>query len=99
MKQSKLITDEVRMVLLPFDTTPNNPVALIKWVAPWLNWTWYPVEFDGDDVLFGLDGSALETGYFNLSEVESLRGPWWARVERDEHFRPTRFSELYAQYI
>ena len=97
MKENKLMTDEVRGVLLPLYSTQDddNPLALVKFFTPWTNWTWYPIEFDGEDTFFGLvDGLEVELGYFSLSELESLRGPGGLKVERDLYFEPTRLIEV-----
>lgn len=69
--------------------------ARVKWFTPWTNWTWYAVEYDGEDRCFGLvSGFEVELGYFLLSELASVRGPGGLRIERDEHFQPARVSVL-----
>ena len=94
----KLLTKEIRQRLPGLYTTENekDPVVQVKFFAPSMNWTWYVTEFDGDDVLFGrVEGFEREWGYFNLSELESLRGPGGVpAVERDLHFKPTRITGL-----
>ena len=94
----ELLTSEIRRRLPALYATEHerDPVAQVKFFSPWLNWTWYVTEFDGDDVLFGrVEGFEREWGYFNLSELESLRGPGGVRaVERDMHFKPTQISGL-----
>ena len=72
-----------------------DPVAQVKFFTPWTSWTWYATEFDGDDLFFGLvDGQEKELGYFSLKELESLKGPYGLKIERDRYFRPARLSEL-----
>lgn len=39
-------------------------------------------------------GCAAELGYFSLAELESVRGPFGLRIERDIHFAPKPFSEV-----
>jgi len=59
----------------------------VKFFAPWTNWTWYATEFDGVDTFFGLVvGHETELGYFRLSDLEKIRGPWGLRIERDRNF-------------
>jgi len=66
-----------------------------KFFTPWTGWTWYAIEFDGDDLCFGLvDGHELELGYFSLSELESIRGPGGLKIERDRNFEPIRLQKL-----
>jgi len=96
----KLLTKDIRQRLPELYATENeeDPIVHVKFFSPWLNWTWYVTEFDGDDVLFGrVEGFEREWGYFNLSELESLRGPCGVpAVERDLDFEPRPVSELVA---
>ncbi len=59
-------------------------------------WTWYVLEFDGEDTFFGLvDGLEVELGYFSLSELESLRGLLGEpAVERDLYFKQCKLSNV-----
>ncbi len=54
------------------------------------------LEFDGTDIFFGLvDGFVAELGYFSLSELESVRGPFGVpAIERDVHFKPCTLSQV-----
>jgi hypothetical protein len=97
----KLMTKEIQK---KFETKPigsGESVGLdsevvVKFFTPWANWTWYATEFDGKDEFFGLvDGFEKELGYFYLSELESLSGPFGMKVERDLHFGNKKLSELY----
>lgn len=93
----KLVTNEVKTVLPALYATENDgdPVARVKFFAPWCGWTWYAVESDGEDLCFGLVvGFETELGYFSLKELEELRGPGGLRIERDLYFEPTRLSVL-----
>ncbi len=93
----RLLTQELRRKLPQLYTTEHekDPVAVVKFFTPWTDWTWYAVEFDGEDLFFGLvHGFEKEMGYFSLAELEALRGPAGLTVERDRYFEPTRVSEL-----
>ena len=73
----------------------EDPLAVLKLFTPDSDWTWYVVEFDGDDTLFGLVvGFETELGYFSLSEMREARGPMRLRIERDKWFRPAPVSQL-----
>tara|TARA_Y100000310_G_scaffold186420_1_gene186580 strand:- start:1257 stop:1547 length:291 start_codon:yes stop_codon:yes gene_type:complete len=73
----------------------KDPNAIVKFFTPDGNWTWYAMEFDGDDTFFGLvDGFEKELGYFSLSEIKSVRGAFGLPVERDQWFKPTPLSEI-----
>ncbi|HUN06258.1 MAG TPA: DUF2958 domain-containing protein [Aggregatilineales bacterium] len=74
-------------------------IAPIKFFTPDANWTWYPTEFDGDDLFFGLvAGHGVELGYFSLSELESVVGGLSLPIERDLYFSPTKLSDLSKQH-
>jgi len=84
------------------DTAEKNVV--VKFFTPWSNWTWYAVEGapvldeEGNEVdfeFFGLvDGHCKEWGYFMLSELAKVKGPFGLKVERDMHFTNVKMSEV-----
>ena len=93
----KLMTTELKKELptLYSQEHAQELLALAKFFTPWSNWTWYGMEFDGEDTFFGLvDGFDCELGYFSLSELESIQGPGGLRVERDLYFKPTPIKTL-----
>jgi len=93
----KLVTAELRRRLpsLYGSEWESNPTVQAKFFTPWSNWTWYAIEFDGEDIFFGLvDGHEAELGYFSLAELESIRGPGGLTIERDLHFDPIGLKEL-----
>jgi len=70
-------------------------IAFIKFFTPWSYWTWYAVEFDGDDTFFGyVIGIEKEFGYFLFSELLELEGPFGLKVEIDEYFKPKNLSNV-----
>lgn len=73
----------------------EDKIAVAKFFHPATNWTWYVIEYDGQDLCWGLvDGHETEFGYFSVSELSKAVGPFGLRVERDIFFRPTRVQEL-----
>jgi hypothetical protein len=95
----ELMTKAIRKALPPLYTSEDhsNPKAIVKFFTPDSSWTWYAVEFDGQDTFFGLvDGWEKELGYFSLEELRSIRGPMGLPIERDLHFSPTPIKELQA---
>jgi len=73
----------------------KDPKVWVKFFTPWSNWTWYATEFDGNDTLFGwVCGHECEFGYFSLSGLQSVKGPFGLTVERDMYFRPQPLSEI-----
>jgi len=96
----QLLTKELRdkfPKLRDMDEKNNEDIPVIaKFFTPWTNWTWYAVE--GEPVLdehgkeidyhfFGfVRGLENELGYFSLKELESVKGPFGLRIERDLYF-------------
>ena len=89
-----LMNEEVRASLPPLyagEEKGMEALVVVKYFAPWSDWTWYATEFDGKDLFFGLvAGFELELGYFSLSELEQAVGPAPLNfpIERDLYFRP-----------
>lgn len=94
--QSTLLPQELRKKLPPLYSTEKeaDPTVYCKFFHPLSNWTWYVLEFDGDDIFFGyVVGFEKEPGYFSLSEMESIKIP--PGIERDLCFQPCKLSEIY----
>jgi len=93
----KLLTKKLREDIPPLYSTEDedDPVVHAKLFTPDSSWTWYVLEFDGEDLLFGyVIGHYAELGYFSLSGLQKVRGPFGLPIERDLHFEPTRLSEV-----
>ena len=94
----KLLTKELRRKLPPLysqDGKGGKAIARVKFFSPSGSWTWYGVEFDGEDRFFGLvDGHFKELGYFSLSELESVNGPMGLPIERDLYWKPKTLEEI-----
>jgi hypothetical protein len=71
--------------------TDEKPI-IVKFFTPWSNWTWFMTEYDPEKRIFfgfvhsGLGPDCDEWGYTSLDELESLKGPFGLKVERDLHF-------------
>lgn len=92
-----LLTDEIRKQIPNLNGTENedDPLVTAKFFSPWSGWAWYGIEFDGEDVFFGIvDGDECEWGYFSLAELESVMVCDTPAVERDLNFRPARLSQI-----
>ena len=95
----KLLTKELRVQFPKLYATEPVPIeekkVIAKFFTPWTSWTWYATEFDGEDLFFGLvDGQEKEWGYFSLKELESIRGPFGLKIERDRYFGQPKIKEL-----
>lgn len=96
----KLLTKQLEKALPPLYASESladsgDAVAVAKFFSPWSNWTWYAIEFDGEDTFFGLvEGFETELGYFSLSELESVTGPLGLKIERDLYWTPTPVRDL-----
>ncbi|MBZ0285024.1 MAG: DUF2958 domain-containing protein [Anaerolineae bacterium] len=76
-----------------------SAIAPVKFFTPDANWTWYPTEFDGENLFFGLvAGFEVELGYFSLTELEGLRGALGLPLERDLYYTPATLRELQTLY-
>jgi hypothetical protein len=100
-----LVTQEIRDTLPSLYNSEKHPekdaIATVKFFSPYSNWTWYAVEFDGEDTFFGLvDGFEMEYGYFSYSELETVTvfGGVPA-VERDCHWSPRPVKEIEAEIL
>ena len=98
-----LLTQEIRDTLPPLYDSEKHPekesIAVVKFFSPYSQWTWYAVEFDGEDTFFGLvDGFEMEYGYFSYSELEAVTvfGGVPA-IERDCHWSPRPVKEIEAE--
>ena len=76
----------------------DDHVAIVKFFYPDFDWTWYAIEFDGDDLFYGyVIGDIPEYGSFRLSELMENRGKMGLEIERDLYFEPTPVSEILAK--
>lgn len=94
----ELLDAESRALLPPLYANEHlglEAFAPVKFFTPTSAWTWYPTEYDGDDLFFGLvAGFEVELGYFSLSELEQVRGPLGLLIERDLYFEPQSLRDL-----
>lgn len=101
----KLLTQEIRAILPTLYSTEHittaDKIAVCKFFLG--NWTWFVCEAgagDEADLLFGfVVGFEAEWGYFNVQELESVRGPLGLRVERDLHFKPCSMREAAPEHF
>ena len=85
----KLLTKALEKKIPALHSGTNT--AYVKWFAPWTNWSWLVMEYDpqtGDCFGF-VEGLEKEFGYFNIKEIENLKGPYGLKVERDMWFDST----------
>lgn len=93
----QLLTKALKKKLPPLYATENmqDPLVICKFFSPTSGWTWYAIEFDGKDIFFGwVVGFEKELGYFSLSELQAVRGPFGLGIERDLYFTPTPLSKV-----
>jgi hypothetical protein len=99
----KLITKELAEKLPKLYETEHVPppekVARVKLFHPISSWTWYVMEYDGQDTCFGLvAGLDVEFGYFSLQELSQVQ-VYGLPIERDLHFQPTQAQDLLVHNI
>lgn len=95
-----LLTKENKKQIPPMRSQENrkDPICFVKFFTPWTHWTWYVLEYDGQDTFFGyVQGLENELGYFSLEDLKSVNGPLGLKIERDRNFKPCPLSEIKAQ--
>lgn len=94
----KLLTKSLIKRLPPLESqdgrNPGDIIVPCKFFLPDSPWDWYPFEFDGTDVFFGLiKGFENELGYFSLKILTRIRTSMGFRVERDINYGPHTLEE------
>jgi len=95
----KLLTKELIAKLPELYATEDieleDKLILAKLFTPWSSWTWYVIEYDGEDRCFGfVKGHEAEFGYFSIKELSEIEGPYGLKVERDRYFKPTEVGDM-----
>lgn len=94
----ELLTKNLRDELPELYSQENNPapIAIVRFIDTLGSWSWYAVEFDGENTFFGLVlGFERELGYFSLSEFEEVNlAAGFSRIQRDKDFKPTPLSQI-----
>jgi len=96
----KLLTPELRAEFARIGKTQDadDPLVVAKFRCPGTGWTWYAIEFDGDDTFWGfVSGFADEFGDFSLTELEALTGA--GEVERVEDWKPRAISSVLGREL
>ncbi len=89
------LTSKIPKLYQTEETPLKEKLAVAKFFHPASNWTWYVIEYDGEDTCWGLvEGHEVEFGYFSLSEISQPLGIYNLPVELDEWFRPTKVEDL-----
>ena len=72
-----------------------DPVVYIKLFDPTGVWTFFVLEWDGKDTIFGFCvGMASEFGYGSLAEIANVPGPLGIGLEIDVWFLPQPLSKV-----
>ena len=94
----KMLTQEIRKSLPALYSQEENadPIVRVKYFSPYSNWSWFGIEFDGEDIFFGLvSGFEIELGNFSLKELEELDfGGGLPAIERDCYWTPKPLSAV-----
>lgn len=98
----KLITPALAQRFKEFEEEqkPSNPIFVAKFFNPVGSQTWYASTYDPKtNTCYGyVTGMGFdEFGYFSIDELEALRLPYAARIERDEFFDVMSFELLKSQ--
>lgn len=97
----KLLTQELvdRFQQVGRQEDKSDPVIIAKFFNPTGAGTWYATEYNPSDKTFYGYVSIFgdwndEWGYFSLTELESLKGPFGLGIERDIYFTETPSSKV-----
>ncbi len=96
----KLVTKELKKITPKLRTQSEGKIQnlkfYIKLFTPWANWTWYIAEadFETGECFGWVHGFEKELGYFDLKELEAIKGPFGLKIERDINFTPKMYSEI-----
>lgn len=96
----KLFTKEIVKNMPKFGTNQHKSASELvfycKLFTPWSNWTWYVAEanFETGEAFGLVEGFERELGYFDLNEIQEIRGPGGLRIERDMWFSPKSYNDL-----
>lgn len=99
-----ILPDNVKAELPKLKSQKNvkDPIVRTKFFCPWGAATWWILEYDGDDILFGfaylLNEDDAELGYISKDDLESVRGFGGLRIERDIYFQPKKLSEALFEH-
>lgn len=76
----------------------RDKIAQAKLFLPGTACTWYIVEYDGNDMCFGLVDlgyeECVEFGYFSLKELSETKSLYGLSIERDMYFEPKTFESI-----
>lgn len=98
-KNMELITEEIKKALpkLYSQEDVEDPIAHVKFFDPCGSFTWFILEYDGEDILFAFVRSHLcpqgELGYVSVKELQSVRNRFGLGMERDIHWEPRPLSQ------
>ena len=97
----KLLTKEIlsRFEKIGSQESSKDPIVVAKFFNPCGSGTWYATEYNPENKTFfgyvSLFGDYNdEWGYFMLSELESVKGPFGLGIERDRHCGEKPISEF-----
>jgi hypothetical protein len=95
-----LFTKEIKKIMPSIGTNAHNGLDELKLYCklftPWSFWTWYIAEanFETGEAFGYVEGFEKECGYFDLNELQSIKGPFGLKIERDIHFQPILYKDL-----
>ena len=104
----EIITKEIERKLPHFYATEEEDKqgersVIVKFFTPWSNWTWYVFEGEkqenGDWLFYGLvSGHEKEFGYFTLSQLTEINGPFGLKIERDMYLGKKTLQDLEPEF-
>lgn len=98
----KLLTKEVLNKLEKNNSESDDPLCVVRFFNPSGAGTWYAISYDTANKLFFGYVSIFgdyndELGYFSLDEIESFKGRYGQKIERDRFYSPEKLSVVKAR--
>lgn len=97
----KLLTQDllIRFEQVGRQEDNQDPLVIAKFFNPTGAGTWYATEYNPESKMFFGYVSIFgdwndEWGYFSLTELESLKGPFGLGIERDIYFTSKPFNQI-----
>ena len=92
----ELLTQEDKRQVPRLEMTMGSldPMVRVLFHMPMLDWTWYVIEYNGKNEVFALEErERTKWGFYNLDELQDLRGPFGLRVQRAQKYLPMPLSQ------
>ena len=92
----ELLTRADKRQIPRFEMTMGSldPTVHVLFHVPMLDWTWYVIECNGNDQVFALEErERTKWGFYDLQELQELRGPFGLRIQQAQWYHSMPLSQ------